>query len=63
MVKNLPETARCQDTSSKANLWMNAQHEGVLTSPCIVRKNTTCDEAVNILVGMYFDQLIVNPIK
>ena len=31
---------RCPGTSSKANLWMNAQHEGVLTSPCIVRKNT-----------------------
>ena len=30
---------RCLDTSSKATLWMKAQHEGALTPPCIVRKN------------------------
>ena len=32
--------ARGPDPSSKATLLVKAQHEGVLTSPCIVWKNT-----------------------
>ena len=31
--------SRCPVTSSKVTLWMKAQHEGTLTSPCIVWKN------------------------
>ena len=27
------------DTSSKATLWVKAQHEGALPPPCIVRKD------------------------
>ena len=30
---------RCPDTSSKATLWVKAQHEGALPPPCIVRKD------------------------
>ena len=30
---------RCQDTSSKANLWTKSQHEGALTPPCSFWKN------------------------
>ena len=30
---------RCPDTSSNATLWMQSQHEGALTPPCIIRKN------------------------
>ena len=29
----------CPDTSSKATLWMKSQHEGALTTPCIIWKN------------------------
>ena len=28
-----------QDTFSMATMWMKAHHEGVLTPPCIIRKN------------------------
>ena len=30
---------RCTDTSSRATLWMKAQHEGALTPSCIVWKH------------------------
>ena len=31
--------ARGPDPSSKATLWLKAQHEGALPPPCIVRKD------------------------
>ena len=34
------DKTRCPDISSKATLWVKAQHEGALTPPCIVRKHT-----------------------
>ena len=37
--------ARCTDSSSKATLWVKAQHEGALTLPCIVQKHP-CIELV-----------------
>ena len=30
---------KCPDPSSKATLWVKAQHEGALPPPCIVRKD------------------------
>ena len=36
----LPNRSNSPDPSSKATLWVKAQHEGVLTSPGIVWKNT-----------------------
>ena len=36
---------RGPDPSSKATLWLKAQHEGALPPPCTVRKDPPRDEA------------------
>ena len=35
----MPESGQPNYTSSKATLWVKAQHEGALPPPCIVRKD------------------------
>ena len=41
---------RCPVPSSKANLWMKAQHEGALTPLCIVQKNLQVTNTIRQVV-------------
>ena len=41
---------RCQDTSLNATLWMTSEHEGALTTPCMVGKNPQVPNTARQLV-------------
>ena len=43
---------RGPDPSSKATLWVKAQHEGALLPPCIVRKDPRYDGDLSLPLGL-----------
>ena len=53
-IYGVAQSRTCPDPSSKATLWVKAQHEGALPPPCIVRK----DPRVLKLRLQYFGHLI-----